>query len=59
MEIPHVALKKITKTFLALISGRIKALLLLCINDYFGDAFGIASAAFRQAAVAAAIEEPQ
>ena len=44
-------------------AGRIKALLLRRINDYFGDAFGDAfgnaSAAFWQAAAAAAIEEPQ
>ena len=40
-------------------AGSIKALLLRRINDYFGDAFGDASAAFRQAAAAAAIEEPQ
>ena len=40
-------------------SGRIKALLLRRINDFFGDAFGDASAAFRQVAAAAAIEEPQ
>ena len=32
--------------------GRIKALLLRRINNYFGDAFGDASAAFRQAAAA-------
>ena len=37
--------------------GRIKALLLRRQNDYFGDAFGHASAAFRQAAAAAAIED--
>ena len=41
------------------LSGRIKVLLLRRINDYFGDAFGNASAAFWQAAAAAAIEEPQ
>ena len=40
-------------------SGRIKALRLRQKNDYFGDAFGDASAAFWQAAAAAAIEEPQ
>ena len=34
-------------------------LLLRHQNDYFGDAFGHASAAFRQAAVAAAIEKAQ
>ena len=39
------------------LSGRIKVLLLRRINDYFGDAFGNASAAFRQAAAAAAVEE--
>ena len=38
-------------------SGRIKALLLRRINDYFGDAFRDASAAFCQAAAAAAVEE--
>ena len=43
--------------------GRIKALILQRINDYFGDAFGDAYgdalAAFQQAAAAAPIEELQ
>ena len=38
------------------ILGRIKTLLLRQQNDYFGDAFGHASAAFWQAAAAASIE---
>ena len=43
----------------SLYPGSIKALLLRRMNDYFGNAFGDASAAFRQAAAATAIEEPQ
>ena len=39
------------------VSGCIKALLLRQKNDYLGDAFGHASAAFRQAAAAAEIED--
>ena len=38
-------------------TGGIKVLLLRQKNDYFGDAFGDASAALRQAAAAAALEE--
>ena len=37
----------------------IKALVLRRDSDWRGDAFGDASAAFRQAAAAPAIEEPQ
>ena len=39
-----------------MLTGRIEALLLRRKNDYFGDAFGHASTAFRQAAAATAIE---
>ena len=41
------------------LAGCIKALVLPWDSDWCGDAFGDASAAFRQAAEAAAIEEQQ
>ena len=44
----------VTRHNLAFFASRIKALLLRWQNDYFGDAFGHASAALQQAAAAAA-----
>ena len=51
--------RTILQNFFSKIGRRIKALLLRRINDYFGNAFSDASAAFWLAAAAAAIEEQQ